>query len=127
MVVTAMGTLAPGDRILAAGTPWMAAEDAPYSQPDTPDGTVTFDGFQCIIAACWMVTAALREVGRDEKLIAAHQQDKEFTHAFPDQQDSAMQEVQYGVQCLHCDGVPASCNCFCTFVSRRMHSSSIDW
>ena len=77
-----------GDGVVAASSPWMAAQEPLQGKPESSCGAVLGDGFDGILAACGHIPARWREHWRYACAVEANGQDEqcgdELSHCFGD-------------------------------------------
>jgi hypothetical protein len=62
--------------IHAALMPGVTAQEPSRSEPDTPDATVSFDGFDGVFGATGVKTAVVPQKGADDDLIGVNKPGK---------------------------------------------------
>ncbi len=67
-------------RVIAAAAPWVAAADAPQSQPATPDDSKPQNRLAGVSGTGWLKTASRRQQRRDCQLIETNRQNPDFTN-----------------------------------------------
>src|SRR5204863_8361971 len=70
------------DRVEPAVAPWVAPQEPPGRQHESPQDSVGADRLGGVLGAAWMVLAAAWQGGRDEPLVEADGCDEDGSHFF---------------------------------------------